>query len=273
MDRPSQVNFPGEIGAGLGAVLASALAFYIVRSVIGMATTVKNRYVDVLPYTLASSSTPLQIIRQDVNRYGSKAIPLLPSENERSGIEFSYGFFLWVDKNTFSGEAGLKNIFYKGLDTKPWPLLAPGVFMKSDTNTLVIALNSYVDAFHTVEVENMPIDKWVHILLNFQKNALEVHVNGRIADKLLFTDTVPYLNYENLTFFSNYNLTITRPNSEAIMFKGSISGKVSNVIYTRYALSFNEIQKQLSKGPSKITVSDSDSANITLSDSWWANQK
>ena len=269
MNTPTQVNFPGEVGAGLGAVLASALGFYIVRSVIGMTTTVKNRYTDVLPYTLTQSDIPRRIIRQS----GTNAIPLLASENERSGIEFSYGFFLWVDQSTFNGTASLKNIFYKGFDTRPWPLLSPGVFMRSDTNTLVIVLNSYVDAFHKIEIENMPIGKWVHIVLNFQKNALEVHVNGRIADKLLFTNTIPYLNFENLSFFSNYNGTITRPGGEdAIIFSGPISGKVSNVVYTRYALSFNEIQKQLSKGASKNVIAESDSGNVSLSDSWWANQ-
>lgn len=268
MNAPTHVNLPGEVGAGLGAVLACALGFYIIRSVLGMTTTVKNRYTDVIPYTLVSTTTPIQIIKQN----GDKAIPLLPSENERTGIEFSYGFFLWVDQSTFNGTIGLKNIFYKGLDSKPWPLIAPGVFMRSDTNTLVIVLNSYVDAFHSLEIENMPIGKWIHVILNFQKNALEVHINGRIAQKMLFTDTAPYINSENMTFFSNYNGTITCPGNSPIIFAGAISGKVSGVVYTRYALSFSEIQKQVAKGPSKIIVADADLASVSLSDTWWTNQ-
>lgn len=270
----SQVNFPGEIAAGLGAVLVCAVGFYMVRSVIGMTTTVKNRYNDVLPYTLPSSYTPQVVIKQDVKTHGAKANPLLPSENERSGIEFSYGFFLWVDQSTFSGQVALKNVFYKGYETRPWPLIAPGVFMRSDTNTMVIVLNSYTNSFNSVEVINMPIGKWVHVLLNFQKNALEVHINGRIADKLLFTNTTPYLNFENLIFFSNYSGTVTLPvgAQEPLVFAGAISGKISNVIYTRYALSFNEIQKQVSSRPSRSVPSDTEESSVTLSDTWWINQ-
>ena len=51
---------PGEIGIGLGVVLLTGASFFIVRSVLDMATTIQNRYVELLPYT--TSDTDNQII-------------------------------------------------------------------------------------------------------------------------------------------------------------------------------------------------------------------
>ena len=80
------------------------------------------------------------VIAQNPNIKGNKYVS--PSNNERSGIEFSYTFYLNVNASAFRQEKGLCHIFHKGYSSQ-FPLLAPGVYMRSDTNTLRVYMNSY----------------------------------------------------------------------------------------------------------------------------------
>jgi hypothetical protein len=259
-------NFPGEIALGLGIVTLAGATFYTVQSVFNMATTVQNRYLELLPYTLNSEKS--EIIVQDPLKKDSKIV--LPSENERTGMEFAYSFYLLVNENTFNGEDNLHCVFYKGNNNYPWPLLSPGVFVLGNTNTLRVIYGSFNDAYKHIDIENIPVGKWFHVVLNYQKDALEVHINGKLVKKLLFDDALPYNNFANINVFNNAERTINLPNSRIIRFKGSITGKISNLIYTRYALSFKEIKLFHDKGPSNNTkVISNDELPPYLADSWW----
>jgi len=263
----------GEIALGLGITALAGAAFYVVQSVFNMASTVQNRYLNVLPYT-ASSEDGQVIIYQDPKVY-SDAKTIIPSDNERTGIEFSYSFYLVVYEPTFdnTGNDTLKCVFYKGNDNNPWPLLSPGVFVKNTTNTLRIVLGSFNDPYKHIDVENIPIKKWFHVVLNYKKSALEVYVNGRLVNKIIYEDALPYNNYGNINIFSSATKSVHLPNNKTISFNGSINGKISNLTYTRYALSFTEIQQLFNKGPSNTTKA---AANVELppylADSWWTNQ-
>lgn len=244
------INFPGEIALGVGITILTGAAFYIVSSVLNMNETIQNRYVDVLPYTVNSEDRQF-IIQQDNTKYAD-AKPILPSDNERTGIEFSYSFWLVVNESTFDGSDVLHNVFYKGYDNNPWPLMAPGVYIKGDTNTMRIVYSSYVNPYNYVDVENIPVGKYFHIVLNFQKLGLEVHINGKMVKKLSFENSLPYSNYGNINVFNNTVKSVNIPNSRRVDYHGAISGKLSNLIYTRYALSSGEIQNIYNKGPSSV---------------------
>lgn len=261
-------SFPGgEIALGLGVVLLTGAAFYTTQSVFNMATTVQNRYLELLPYTLGSDKQ--EIIPQDATKF-SNAKTVLPSDNERTGIEFAYSFYLIINESTFDGEDTLHNVFYKGNDTNPWPLLSPGVFIKGNSNTMRIVYGSFADAYNHIDIENIPVNKWFHVVLNYQKNALEVHINGKMVKKLNFEAALPYNNFGNIVVFSNATKTVNIPNNRNIRFNGAAVGRLSNLIYTRYALSFNEIKAFYDKGPSTVTKTVvSDELPPYLADSWW----
>ena len=265
--------FPGEVGLGFGVVLLTGAAFFIVQSVFNMTSTIQNRYVELLPVTYTSQERA-KVISQDTKK-DTSAKPILPSDNERTGIEFSYSFYLLINDSTFDGADVLHPVFYKGYPDNAWPLQAPGVYIKGDTNTMRIIMSSFNDAYNHIDVENIPVNKWFHVVLNFQKLALEVHVNGKLAKKLLFNDTLPYFNYESLTIFPN-NLakTINRAAGlPTVAFSTPPNAKISNLFYTRYALSFNEIQQMFSKGPSNMTATPkSVETPPYFADSWWVSQ-
>lgn len=260
-----------EIGLGIGITLLAATGFYVAESVFNMSFALKSRFLPLLENTVTSENKQL-IIHQDASKY-SNAKQILLSDNERTGIEFSYSYYLLVDEKTFQGEDKLHNVFYKGYNGHPWPLQAPGVYILGNTNTMRIIFNNYQQVYNYLDIENIPVGKWFHVVLNFQNLALEVHINGRLVKKLQFKDTLPYMNYEDIIIFSNATATVNIPNQQAIRFDGSIVGQISNLIYTRYALSYNEIQKNYSAGPSKVVQTTATAETPPyFADSWYTNQ-
>ena len=260
---------PSEVMLGLGIVLVTGASFFIMQSVFNMANTLQNRYIELVPYT-ASSDDKQIVFTQDASS-DPNAKPILASDNERTGIEFAYSFYLMENETNFDGTDNLHPVFYKGYSNSIWPLQAPGVFVKGNTNTLRVVMSSFKDAYNYIDIENIPVNKWFHVVLNFQNLALEVYINGKIVKKLNFNDTLPYMNYQNLIVFPNNTSTdIVRPNLPTIHYSTCVKGKISNLVYTRYALSVNEIQNFYSRGVSTVTKAPkSQEAPPYFADSWW----
>ena len=213
------------------------------------------------------------IIPQNPNIKGNKYVSL--SSNERSGIEFSYTFYLNVHPSAFRQEKGLCHIFHKGYSSQ-FPLLAPGIYMRSDTNTMRVYMNSYKTWNNYVEIENFPIGKWVHVAVVVTDNSLEVFINGNLSKKLSFDGFAPYQNYQDVQCFSQRRITLrqsTIPSIDTDGFDvfGAMKGQLSRLNYFSYALSYAEIQNIMNDGPSSKMDSASMTGNIPpyLDDTWW----
>lgn len=214
------------------------------------------------------------VIAQNPNIKGNKYVS--PSNNERSGIEFSYTFYLNVNASAFRQEKGLCHIFHKGYSSQ-FPLLAPGVYMRSDTNTLRIYMNSYKTWNNYVEIENMPIGKWVHVAIVITDNSLQVFINGNLSKKLTFDGFMPYQNYQDIQCFSQRTIalrhsTIPSIDDDGFNVFGATKGQLSRLNYFSYALSYAEIQNIMNEGPSTKMDSALMSGNVPpyLDDTWWS---
>ena len=226
---------------------------------------------DLLPHTYAMDSQSKSIV-QNPNVKGAKTVNL--SDNERSGIEFSYSFYMHADPSAFRQELGLLHIFHKGYSSQ-FPLLAPGVYMRSDTNTLRVYMNTFKTWNNYVEVENIPISKWVHVVIICMQDCLEVYINGNLSKKLSFDGYTPYQNYEDICCFSQRRITMKHSmvpsvDETGLDVFGAMKGMMSRLTYFSYALGYSEIQALLHEGPS----SKMDSSNVSLSpgylaDTWW----
>ncbi|MEI8286115.1 MAG: LamG-like jellyroll fold domain-containing protein [Actinomycetes bacterium] len=212
-------------------------------------------------------------IPQNPNITGNNHVS--PSDNERSGIEFSYTFYLNVNPSAFRQEYGLCHIFHKGYSSQ-FPLLAPGVYMRSDTNTLRVYMNSYKTWNNFIEVENIPIGKWVHIALVVSENSLEIYINGNLAKKMSFEGFAPYQNYQDIQCFSQRRITMKKsmiPSIDENGFDvfGAMKGQISRLNYFSYALCYAEIQKLMNEGPSSKLDSALATGNVPpyLNDTWW----
>jgi hypothetical protein len=213
-------------------------------------------------------------IPQNPNNKAAK--PVYLSDNERSGIEFTYSFYLNINPSTFRTEKGLLHIFHKGFSTQ-FPLLAPGVYMRSDTNTLRVYMNTYKTWNNYVEVDNFPVGKWVHVAIVCKNTAMELFINGNLSRKLSFNGYLPYQNYEDICCFSQRRITLKHSiipslNGEDLDIFGYATGFLSRLSYFSYALSYGEINSLMNEGPSNKMASSTTDVNVPpyLDDTWWS---
>jgi hypothetical protein len=227
---------------------------------------------ELMPYTYSSEVKSHQV-KQNPNLPGAKTTFM--SDNELTGVEFSYSFYMNINKNNFDGEDKLRHAFHKGNATM-FPLLGPGVFVKSDKNTLRVYMNSYKTWNNFCDVDNIPVGKWFHCALVYKNDGLEVYINGNLKKKLSLADSVPYQNYGDYFFFSMHKLMLrktTQPYIDTdLTIEGSFKGLLSRVRYYNYALAYSEIQSLVDEGPSnKIDSSDMGGVPPYLTDNWWVN--
>lgn len=233
-------------------------------------SAIGGKSVNLLPSTKASLNGQV-IIQQDSSKYlDAKQIPW--SDNEKSGIEFTYSFYMLINPNTFTGEDTLHHVFHKGYAT-PWPLFGPGVFVKGSSNSLRIIMNTYKNPFTYVDVDNIPIRKYFHVALVCRKNSLEVYINGNMSKRLSFQGSLPYQNFQNVILFSPLNFTLSEKITPALPFplriQGAFNGMLSNLTYLAYAASFTEIQSLLNKGVSSKVDIKQDDVPPYLVDTYW----
>ena len=216
-------------------------------------------------------------ISQDPSNPNSKTVFI--SDNELTGIEFSYSYFLNVNSNSFGETAGLRHIFHKG-SSAIYPMMAPGVFMKNETNTLRVYMNSYATWNNYVDIENVPIGKWFHIAMVCQRNVMEIYLNGNIIKQLNFTNSAPYQNYGDICLFSPNGISLnkttvpsTDPTGLNILKQSPMSGMLSRLYYFNYALSYSDIQRLMNEGPNpQMNSKASLSTPPYLTDNWWVSQ-
>jgi hypothetical protein len=232
--------------------------------------TIGGRLVELVPETVTAEDEQITIIQ---NPFDSKAKTIPVSDNERTGIEFTYSFYLFVNPSTFTGEDVLFHVFHKGYST-PFPLLGPGVFVKGNNNTLRVVMNTYKDPYTYLDIENIPVRKWFHCVVLCRKNSLEVYINGNLRKKLAFEGTLPYQNFQNLILFSPLKFIFRKEPihaalKENIRVEGAFRGNLSNLIYLPYAASFTEIQGLMNKGVSTQNRSKTQDVPPYLTDTYW----
>ena len=181
----------------------------------------------------------LIVIPQDPESEGS--ITINRSVNANDGIEFTWSVWIYIDD--LSVNSGVyRCVFYKGNDfasdpNNPenkglnFPNNAPGLYIAPNTNSLVIMMNTFNVINEEIQINDIPINKWVNVIIRCQHNTLDVYINGTII-KSHNLHGVPRQNYGDVYVAPN----------------GGFSGYISNLWYYDYALGITEIAKISSKG-------------------------
>ena len=258
----------------LSLILLSLLFFIFIslEYVITSYQRIGGKNVQLIPMTVTAEDKMLTFQQNKTQFADAKQIPL--SDNERTGIEFTYSFYLFINPSTFSGEDTLYHVMHKGF-ISPWPLMGPGVFVKGNSNTLRVIMNTYRNPYTHMDIENIPVRKWFHCVILCRKNSLEVYINGNLRKKLPFEGTLPYQNFQNLVCFSPLKKTIMGSQvpclgpGKDLRFDGAFRGNMSNLTYLAYAASFTEIQSLMDMGVSKKTMSSELDKPPYLIDTYW----
>jgi len=267
-----------QVITGLTTVAILFIAMFVMEYVYFASNSAATRFHTLVGYTASPSDGPI-IVHQNSAVFND-AEPIGLSVNERTGIEFSYSFYLRVLSSNFDGNEGLKHVFHKGYSV-PWPLMGPGVFIDGVTNKMRIFMNTYANPYTYMDVQNIPVGKWFHVVINSYRQGIDVYINGGLANRMKFSNTLPYQNFGDIFIFQKVNMTIRGSTVPAINADGAqenftvngvFSGSLSNLRYARYALSVGEINRLLSEGPSSIVKTAPVDTPPYMADDWWSNQ-
>ena len=200
------------------------------------------------------------VITQNPNKNSS--IPILRSNNEDKGIEFTYNTWIYIDDLNYQKNKR-KHIFHKGSNNLgnsdnndiAFPNNAPGLYLHENKNTLIVIINTFDEIIEEVEIDNIPLNKWINVTIRVEQRNMDVFINGNVAKRHRF-NSVPKQNYGAV---------------HVNKWKG-FSGYMSNLRYYNKALNGTEINSIVKKGPNlKMT----DSMNIFppyFSLNWFFNQ-
>jgi hypothetical protein len=271
---------------GVGIVVLLYLILIAGEFIYNSIMTMWKDRVELFPNTYVSGPKMLTALQNPSN---SKSKTIYFSDNQRSGIEFTYAMFLFVKSDTFAtGEHKLHHILHKGY-SKPYPLMGPGIFCWGDKNILRVYMNCFDNWNNYSDIENIPVDKWFHLTVSCKGNTMYVYINGNLKQRMKFSaDTPPYQNFGNVYLFNSRKFSLSKsittslekdikfqgPRAETTLdFAGSAKAMISRVYYFSYALTYTEIQYLMNMGPS--TVMDGNDMSMTpyLSDTWWANKE
>jgi len=184
-------------------------------------------------------ATQTKIITQDPSISGSKTI--YRSENANEGIEFSYSVWIYIE-NMEVNRGKYKCIFYKGnefsnnrnnLDTGlNFPNNAPGLYIAPNSNDLIVLMNTFNVINEKVSIPNIPLNKWVNVIIRVENNKLDVYINGTITKRMILEGVVKQ-----------------NSGDVYVCVNGGYGGYMSLLTYYDYGLGISEIEKIVSKGP------------------------
>tara|TARA_B110000908_G_scaffold63130_1_gene76728 strand:- start:93 stop:893 length:801 start_codon:yes stop_codon:yes gene_type:complete len=188
------------------------------------------------------------VVLQDPSKYGSVTVPR--SKNEYGGLETSY--MLWIHIDNWSHNANkMKHILHKG-NSSGEPLQAPGIWLHAEKNSLRINMNTYKHVTEFVDVDNIPLNKWVHITVAVRQRDMDVFINGNLAKRLTL-EALPKQNYGDIY----------------INAFGGFGGFISNLRYFNHYISFKEIDDHMRDGPSQKSCVDSGERPPYFVPNWW----
>jgi hypothetical protein len=267
----------------LGVVIIFSILFYIGSKL--------------MQYLIAPSETPYLIsgmkdataaktIHQSTGL--KKSIPILRSNNQYGGVEFTYSFWIYVNNINYNETIEYKHVFNKGSPPNFksesrdigifGPNNSPGVYLYNGKNNSVANLiDNYpvlgmlvrINVFHNnesvnkpyyddINIDAIPIKKWVGVIIRVSsQNICDIYINGTLAKRHKLSNIVKQ-NYDDL--YINYN--------------GGFSGNLSDLKYYNYAVGTLEIDSVTTKGPNLKIDNDSNiekSKPHYLAPQWYFN--
>ena len=260
------------------AFLILAVFVFVIISAIGM---------NLISYYLSPSDSPKLLngmvsgnqyysIKQNPNLGGT--LPVKRSNNAHEGIEFTWSFWLFLDGGpglvSTGGDSRYKHVFHKGdrspndddLQHNSITLTnagmnkiqnAPGLYIKpftdgDDSASLTFVMNTFDTGsiIESVDIDNVPINKWFNVMIILKNRFLDVYVNGTVKNRKLLMG-LPKQNYGDI------HIGNVSGNDG-----GGFNGYLSNLWYYNYALGTREIEGIISSGAStKLVGGDSINTN------------
>ena len=190
------------------------------------------------------------------------SVPILRSNNERDGIEFTWRVWLYIDDLEY-GRGRMKHIFHKGdaeLTSENTDInstsICPALYLDSNKNSLVLFMNTFGSMNEKVEIDDIPLNKWINVAIRLEGKIMDIYINGKVSKRHIFK-SVPMQNYGDTYVNAN----------------GGYSGMISDLWYHNRALTGVEILNIVKAGPSLSAQDDIKVFPPYFSLKWYFQQK
>ena len=241
-----------------------------------------------VPYLINGMKDATEALTITQNAGQKTSIPILRSNNQYGGVEFTYSFWIYVNNINYNETTDYKHVFNKGSSPNSigeggaglfGPNNCPGVYLYTGKKNLnnstltddfpLLGMLVRLNVFHNnqtikkvyyddIYVDAIPIKKWVGVIIKVtSQNICDIYINGTLMKRHKLSNIVKQ-NYDNL--YVNYN--------------GGFSGNLSNLKYYNYAIGTLEIDSLTTNGPSLKIKEDSNiekSKPHYLSSQWYFN--
>jgi len=185
------------------------------------------------------------IIPQDPT--DSSAVPILRSVNDEVGIAFTWSVWLYIKQHNKVSTTAYRHVFNKGSSTPNngimTPNNGPGLYLNSDYTKLRVVMSTFSQSNNSIEIDNIPINKWFNVIIRVENTVLDVFMNGDLAQRMPL-NSVPFQNYGDVN----------------VAINGGFNGNVSSLRYYNTALGTRDIQNILNAGPNLKTIGASGGA-------------
>ena len=177
----------------------------------------------------------------------SSAVPILRSVNDEVGIAFTWSVWLYIKQHNKVSTTAYRHVFNKGSSTPNngimTPNNGPGLYLNSDYTKLRVVMSTFSQSNKSIEIDNIPINKWFNVIIRVENTVLDVFMNGDLAQRMPL-NSVPFQNYGDVN----------------VAINGGFNGNVSSLRYYNTALGTRDIQNILNAGPNLKTIGASGGA-------------
>jgi|UniRef100_A0A6C0M0V3 hypothetical protein len=199
------------------------------------------------------------------------AVTIIRSKNDAGGIGITWSVWLYIKQNSKidADNAGKwRHVFNKGSrepittsgDTKGimTPNNGPGLYLKDDYSAIRVVMSTFNSKDKSVDVGNIPINKWFNVIIRVENTVLDVFMNGDLAKRLPL-ESVPFQNYGDVN----------------VAINNGFNGAISSLRYYNSVLGTRAIANIVSEGPKLNAIGASGGAPGImdyLSMRWFHNQ-
>jgi hypothetical protein len=197
----------------------------------------------------------------------ANAVTIIRSKNDEGGIGITWSVWLYIKQNSVAA-GNWRHVFNKGSITPisdnadrngiMSPNNGPGLYLKGDYSAIRVVMSTFNDPNTSVDVENIPINKWFNVIIRVENTVLDVFMNGDLAQRLPL-NSVPFQNYADVN----------------VAINGGFNGVISSLRYHNVALGTRAIANIVSEGPKLNVLGASGGAPGVmdyLSMRWFHNQ-
>ena len=158
-----------------------------------------------------------------VNPNVAEPKPILRSINEEQGMEFSWSSWVWINSTEYA-DSTPRLLFTKGQSSlssnfdsntgfqKEFMMNSPGLYMydgsTSKTNALSVVVSFFdenqsssttsdLKPYEIISITNIPMQKWVNVIIRVQGRILDVYINGTLTKREEFSRVIKQ-NYGNV---------------------------------------------------------------------------